>query len=77
MHGHDRSIHLETHVPLRRSGRPILQHVHQLAVVRPHLLRVLDLVPPPGLKRLLKERRVVLERPLDELCAFFEGLADD
>ena len=48
------------------------EHVKELAVLRPHLLWVEDLVPPADLKHVLEELRIVAELlALDELLPLF------
>jgi len=51
--------------PRRRGRAPVHEQVHELAVLAAHLVRVLDLVPPPHLERVLRRpaRRVSPRAP--------------
>ena len=70
MHGNDRAHALEADRRLDLVRLRVLQHKHQFAVRRAHLVRVHHLVPPADLKDRGKELLVVAHGAvLDEVLA--------
>mmetsp|Transcript_8917 Transcript_8917/g.24030 ORF Transcript_8917/g.24030 Transcript_8917/m.24030 type:complete len:204 (+) Transcript_8917:579-1190(+) len=66
---------LETQQLLNLRLHAVHQHIHELAVGIPHLVRIHHLVPPPNLERPLEKCLQLLEITLlDELLSLFEIL---